>query len=983
MEISKQTGRAVDWQAKWIWNSGDPNPWDYYLCARKTFQAAAAPSEAWLHITADTRYVVWINGERIGQGPVRAWPRTWRYDSYDLRGRLKDGENQIAVLVQHYGIGTFQSFPTRGGLLAQVETDGRIAAATDSTWKLSEHPAYTRDGYGMPRITCQQPWAEFYDALREHQAFGGDWTRAEVRDDQWESAAVVGPAGCDPWTSLTPREIPFLTEEPLYPVNVLQADITRRPPTVWGFELRRNLLPGIEDANPHRLVGFVATVLETDEETEVTLYSANPGNNAPGHLRVNGREAEHSRGTGLPFDGGSTYRFTLQPGQNLLVWDVTGNYHSWSCAWVVNSSRPIDKHLELADGQNWITFGPFESNTDADFKAVQEARNWADLQAVVGHMKPLTKADTQPFQPFLETAHASCQNSLPTRPFAALASAGEDITAITPSPEGDVRIMLDFGKITVGFWEMDIVDAPAGVEIDVAAFESIQDGHWDLTWGLVNAVRYRTRKGSQKYHSVLRRGGRYMLLTLHFPQGETAPVRIRSIRTLQNTYPCVERGAFQSSDYLLNRVWEIGQYTTRLCSEDTYVDCPTYEQTFWVGDSRNEGAVNHYAFGEYDLSRRCLLLAAESMERSPIVESQVPSAWEDILPTWSLLWALACEEYWQITGDRDFLEEIYPWIVKQNQHCLDCINDQGLLVLPGWNLLDWAPLETPGESPNTHIQGWFAMVLERTARMARALGKDNEAEEALATRQNILDAANRLMWNEERQAYVDSISREGVHGKVISQQTNTIALLSGIATGERAEIIRPLIVEAPEGVVPVGSPFFMFFTFEALAAIGEFETILDITRRKWGFMLDKGATTCWEVFPGFEGNGRYTRSHCHAWSAAPTYFQSRYQLGVAPLEPGFAKVEIAPVPAGLTWAAGRVPTPHGVVEVAWEQDGGIFRISAVLPPQVEGIIRVPLDLSRPEKLHFDGATMDTRDGKPVFVVPAGGSASITVSPKEG
>lgn len=35
-------------------------------------------------------------------------------------------------------------------------------------------------------------------------------------------------------------------------------------------------------------------------------------------------------------------------------------------------------------------------------------------------------------------------------------------------------------------------------------------------------------------------------------------------------------------------IYEMSLYTTRLCMEDTYVDCPTYEQTYWVGDARNE-----------------------------------------------------------------------------------------------------------------------------------------------------------------------------------------------------------------------------------------------------------------------------------------------------------------------------------------------------------------------------------------------------------
>jgi hypothetical protein len=49
----------------------------------------------------------------------------------------------------------------------------------------------------------------------------------------------------------------------------------------------------------------------------------------------------------------------------------------------------------------------------------------------------------------------------------------------------------------------------------------------------------------------------------------------------------------------------------------------------------------------------------------------------------------------------------------------------------------------------------------------------------------------------------------------------------------------------------------------------------DIWRTNWGWMLEKGATTWWEVF-----DDRW--SHCHYWSGAPTWQLSRYGLGLHP-----------------------------------------------------------------------------------------------------
>jgi len=98
-----------------------------------------------------------------------------------------------------------------------------------------------------------------------------------------------------------------------------------------------------------------------------------------------------------------------------------------------------------------------------------------------------------------------------------------------------------------------------------------------------------------------------------------------------------------------------------------------------------------------------------------------------------------------------------------------------------------------------------------------------------------------------------------------------------------------------------------------------------LIREQWNRMLEKGATTFWETFPGKVGSGdhggdHWSRSLCHGWSAAPAYFLSTQVLDVAPLEPGYRRVRIAPQRCDLQWASGAVPTPHGLITVEWHID---------------------------------------------------------------
>ena len=114
-------------------------------------------------------------------------------------------------------------------------------------------------------------------------------------------------------------------------------------------------------------------------------------------------------------------------------------------------------------------------------------------------------------------------------------------------------------------------------------------------------------------------------------------MRFRNVEVLYNSYPQARRGSFHSADALLNRIWEVGADTLRACAEDTYTDCPSYEQTLWVGDARNEALIDWVINGDPRLWYRCLELAGESLHRSPLVESNVPSGWQNIIPAWAFL----------------------------------------------------------------------------------------------------------------------------------------------------------------------------------------------------------------------------------------------------------------------------------------------------------------------------------------------------------
>jgi hypothetical protein len=160
------------------------------LCVRKSFDVPPEIKGARIRISADSRYILFLNGERLGQGPVRSWPFEQSYDVYDVGSRLRRNKNAVAVLVQHFGVLTSQYIVGRGGLLCQIDLDlgsrGIRSIGTGPSWHVRSSEAYNRI---VPRINGQQGWIESYDARKE---FDG-WTLANFDDSDWKRAKVIGP----------------------------------------------------------------------------------------------------------------------------------------------------------------------------------------------------------------------------------------------------------------------------------------------------------------------------------------------------------------------------------------------------------------------------------------------------------------------------------------------------------------------------------------------------------------------------------------------------------------------------------------------------------------------------------------------------------------------------------------------------------------------------------------------------------------------
>ncbi len=205
--------QRAGWSARWCWTGHAARPWNQYVYFRRVVELPGEPRRALVRVSADALYVLYVNGQRVHQGPARSYPGRKSYDDLDLTSLLRAGTNVIAAVAHQFGVPTFQSvFRDASGFLL----DGVVEYAGGDDVPLHTPAGWTcRPGKGYRQTTArnsiQLGFQEHFDA----DADPVDWKAADyapAAEDGWVAPAVWGPVGTHPWLLMEPRGVPLLTD---------------------------------------------------------------------------------------------------------------------------------------------------------------------------------------------------------------------------------------------------------------------------------------------------------------------------------------------------------------------------------------------------------------------------------------------------------------------------------------------------------------------------------------------------------------------------------------------------------------------------------------------------------------------------------------------------------------------------------------------------------------------------------------------------
>jgi alpha-L-rhamnosidase len=935
------------WLAKWIWCAGEERPKNFYLYVRKRFDIASEVQSADIRLSADSRYHLFINGTRVARGPARCDRRWQYYDEWDIKPHLRIGENVVAALVHHYGEWTFSYMLGRGGFLAEVEiktTAGKkTIIATDESWRVLPAIAWEQN---LPRISIQQGFPEIYDARKEVEG----WSHPGFDDSAWQNAKVLGNVGIEPWPRLVPRDIPAMMEKPLNAEKVLDVGEVGKANAGHYIDIQRVVW------SPENAIAYLATYVWSPKDGKFEIHA---GSQEAIKLWLNSELVISHLVERGPAPDQEIVPVRLRAGWNPVLAKIVqgrGQWHFYfriegdgSEALLYSVDRLSDPG-EAEQAKPWRLIAPFESDSVAvgfekphppeseiDFNKKYKGKDGNEIawiSAGVSHELMLTSVimSREPRLPS-QKGRIDSVDGLVKRGSAAV---------IYPGSNEGIYAVIDFGKEVAGYPTIEIHDAEGGEIIDLGYSEILQTPQGDVISpasgkiGIVNADRdgvhyadrYICKPGRQEFQTFDKRAFRYLQVDV---RNLKKPLKVGPVSILFSTYPVEYKGSFECSDPLLNKIWEIGRWTVQLNMEDAYTDCPWRERGQWWGDARVEALVNYYAFGDFKLIRKGLKQIAQSQNEEGLTWGVYPTDWPGgILPTFTLIWICSLYDYYLYSADKELVKELLPTVERALDFFEKYLSERDLLCnLPYWVFVDWADVETRGESSS--VNALYHGTLRIAAELTEIIGKSDKAKHYRTLAEHVRVAMNTHLWDRPLSAYQDAL----IDGRVISklsEQANAWAIVFGVPEPESSSKIVQSVFDSEREVVRAGSPYFSFYLLSAFAKAGLHEKALAYIRSHWKKMLDWGATTWWETW-------KPTASFCHGWSAAPTYFLSAEILGVNPRKPGWAEILIHPHPAELQWARGSVPTPEGDVNVGWKSEEK-FEMTVEVPTAAQ--VRIPL-----------------------------------------
>ena len=411
-------------------------------------------------------------------------------------------------------------------------------------------------------------------------------------------------------------------------------------------------------------------------------------------------------------------------------------------------------------------------------------------------------------------------------------------------------------------------------------------------------------------------------------------------------------GNFETSNATINQIYKNAKWGIMSNYRSMPTDCPQRDERMgWLGD-RATGC-----FGESFIFDNQLFYAKwaqdihDSQKETGSLPDVAPAYWAIYSDnvTWPAAYIHAVNMLYEQHGDDKPIKLHYQsmkkwmnymqvnfmkdYIMTKDQYGDWCMPPENLNIIFS---KDPARI-TDGEILSTTF---FYKLLHIMAKYAAITANVKDQEEFLSLAEKVKKAYNNKFFIKEKAQYGNN-----------TVTANIISLMQGLVPKEYEQAVFKNLTDRIEGefnshvsVGLIGIQFLM----RGLTTYGRpdlaYKIATNTTYPSWGYMIDNGATTIWELWNGNtadpamnSGNHVMLLGDLITW-----YYENLLGIKTDKLEVGFKKIVFKAVfPEGLDYAKGSFESPYGLIKSDWKKENSNLLWNVKIPSNTSATIELP------------------------------------------
>lgn len=428
-------------------------------------------------------------------------------------------------------------------------------------------------------------------------------------------------------------------------------------------------------------------------------------------------------------------------------------------------------------------------------------------------------------------------------------------------------------------------------------------------------------------------------------------------------------GTFETSNQTLNQVFKNAYWGIRGNYRGMPTDCPQRdERQGWLGDRAEGSHGESFVFDNNRLYNKWMQDIEDSQHENGAISDVSPKYWivynEDV--TWPSAFHRINDMLYRQHGDPSAIARHYPSMRKWMKYVEETAMEDYIITRDAYG--DWCmPPESQelihSKDPSRLTAGpllstaVYYNLLQLMSKFAAMTGNDADIPGYQELSAKMLEAYNAGFFNPETAQYGNN-----------TVTSNLISLKLGmVPQGYEAKVFRNIVDKTEndcKGHISTGLIGIQYL-MRGLTEHGNvdlaYKLATNTTYPSWGYMIDNGATTIWELWNGNTADpGMNSGNHVMLLGDLLIWlYEDLAGIANDPQSTGFRKIRMSPnFPAGLDHVKASTKTVMGKIDSEWKREGDKFSWDVTIPGNTTATLRIPesMNVAEPSGAGILGVT---------------------------